>query len=128
MNIRTVIFAAAGLLLASAVHAENHAPNPYQTIEGWAKLPEGRVWGATSAIYPAKDGKHIWIAERCGANSCVDSDLDPVLLFDQEGNLVRSFGAGLFAWPPEFCPASITLLRSRNWLCFFKSCSVRLSR
>ena len=93
------ILAAAVLMLGASAYAGNHAPNPYRTIEGWGKLPDGRVWGAISAIYPAKDGKHIWLAERCGANSCVDSDLDPVLLFDQEGNLVRSFGAGMFAWP-----------------------------
>jgi len=79
--------------------AQNHAPNPYRTIEGWAKLPDGREWGSTSAVYPAPDGKHIWVAERCGANLCVDSDDDPVMLFDESGNLVRSFGAGLIAWP-----------------------------
>jgi sugar lactone lactonase YvrE len=92
--------AAMGLLLGVGVAtAANHAPNPYETVEGWAKLPQGRTWGATSAIYPANDGQHIWVAERCGANSCVGSDLDPVLLFDQQGKLVRSFGAGLIAWP-----------------------------
>lgn len=85
------------MLLAGLVHAE--LPNPYTAIEGWGKLPDGRKWGATSAIYPAKDGKHIWVAERCGANSCIGSDVDPILLFDQAGNLVRSFGAGMFAWP-----------------------------
>ncbi|MFV2091220.1 MAG: peptidyl-alpha-hydroxyglycine alpha-amidating lyase family protein, partial [Pseudomonadales bacterium] len=47
----------------------------------------------------ANDGKHIWVAERCGANVCVGSDADPVLLFDLDGNLIRSFGAGLIAWP-----------------------------
>jgi sugar lactone lactonase YvrE len=87
------------LLLVSAAGAQNHAPNPYETIEGWAKLPPGRSWGATSAIYPANDGEHIWIAERCGANLCVDSDLDPVMLFDRDGNMVRSFGAGMIVWP-----------------------------
>jgi sugar lactone lactonase YvrE len=71
----------------------------YITVQGWAKLPAGRQWGATSAIYPAVDGKHIWIAERCGSNSCVGSDLDPVLLFNAAGELVRSFGAGMIAWP-----------------------------
>lgn len=84
---------------ASDADAQNHAPNPYRTIEGWAKLPDGRTWGATSAVYPANDGKHIWIAERCGANLCVDSDLDPVLLFDQKGKVVKSFGAGMITWP-----------------------------
>jgi DNA-binding beta-propeller fold protein YncE len=84
---------------ATVSQAQNHAPNPYETIEGWAKMPAGREWGSTSAVFPAPDGKHIWVAERCGANSCVGSDLDPVLLFDEEGKLVRSFGAGLITWP-----------------------------
>lgn len=90
-----VLFLAASGMVA----AENHVPNPYKTVAGWAKLEQGRVWGALSAIYPARDGKHIWIAERCGANSCVDSDLDPIMLLDETGNVVKSFGAGLFAWP-----------------------------
>ena len=87
------------LLFGSVAHAENYAPNPYKTVAGWGKLPEGRTWGSTSAIYPTRDGKHIWVGERCGTNVCVGSDLDPILLFDLEGNLVRSFGAGLIAWP-----------------------------
>jgi hypothetical protein len=87
------------VLAASVVCAQNDAPNPYTTIEGWAKLPAGRVWGSTSAVYPANDGKHIWIAERCGANLCVGSNLDPVMLFDADGKVVRSFGAGRITWP-----------------------------
>jgi sugar lactone lactonase YvrE len=46
------------------------------------------------------------VAERCGANTCVAdpatgkmSTLNPVLLFDEKGNLVRSFGAGMMAFP-----------------------------
>jgi len=87
------------LFLAGAALGQNSAPNPYQAVEGWAKLPEGREWGATSAVYPANDGKHIWVAERCGANLCVGSDVDPVLKFDQDGNVVKSFGAGMIVWP-----------------------------
>lgn len=26
---------------------QNDAPNPYATIDGWAKLPQGREWGST---------------------------------------------------------------------------------
>lgn len=85
------------LLLGGAT--QSCIDNPYTAEPGWGKLPEGRTWGATSAIYPTNDGRHIWVAERCGANVCVDSDLDPILLFDLDGNLVRSFGAGLIAWP-----------------------------
>ncbi|MBI3399888.1 MAG: hypothetical protein HY048_00590 [Acidobacteria bacterium] len=83
----------------------NDLPNPYQSIEGWAKLPEGRTWGSTSAVDVDKDGKSIWVAERCGANSCLDraagkmSDLPTVLKFDASGKLVKSFGAGLLIFP-----------------------------
>jgi sugar lactone lactonase YvrE len=89
----------ATVLLPMPGAAQMTAPNPYRSVEGWAQLPDGREWGATSAVYPAPDGEHIWVAERCGANLCVESDVDPVLLFDPEGNVVRSFGAGLIAWP-----------------------------
>ena len=86
-------------LLSGVSSAQNSAPNPYETIDGWARLPDGRTWGSTSAVYPANDGKHIWVAERCGANLCIGSDLDPVMLFDLDGNVVKSFGAGLIVWP-----------------------------
>ena len=65
----------------------------------WGALPDGRDYGAVSAIYPAPDGMSMWVAERCGANLCVESDADPVLRFDLDGNLLTSFGAGLMAWP-----------------------------
>ncbi|MDE2720700.1 peptidyl-alpha-hydroxyglycine alpha-amidating lyase family protein [Candidatus Palauibacter polyketidifaciens] len=84
---------------ARALEAQLTAPNPYMAMDGWGQLPDGRAWGATSAVYPAPDGEHIWVGERCGANLCVESDVDPILLFDTEGNVVRSFGSGLIAWP-----------------------------
>jgi sugar lactone lactonase YvrE len=77
---------------------QNTYPNPYRTIANWAKLPEGRKWGSTSAIEVDRAG-HIWIAERCGANSCAGSTLNPVLEFDSTGKLLKSFGAGLFIFP-----------------------------
>ena len=77
----------------------NYAPNPYRTIEGWAKLPEGRAWGSTSAVDIDKDGTSIWVAERCGANSCVGSNLATVMKFDSTGIMVTSFGAGMMAFP-----------------------------
>jgi len=89
-------------LLALAVLAVPAAAqqNPYRVVEGWAKLPAGRVWGSTSAVFPAADGRGIWVGERCGENTCVGhDDLDPILLFDAAGNLVRSFGKGLVLWP-----------------------------
>ncbi len=96
---RILFLLAVGSSMCGISHAQNSAPNPYETIANWAKLPAGRVWGATSAVFPANDGRNIWIAERCGANLCVGSDLDPVMLFDQEGNVLKSFGSGMITWP-----------------------------
>jgi sugar lactone lactonase YvrE len=68
--------------------------------EAWGELPDGRSWGAASAIYPAPDGRSIWVAERCGQNTCIGrEEMDPILQFDLEGRLLQSFGAGLIAWP-----------------------------
>ena len=71
----------AGAVAASAAAQEipapvNSLPNPYHTIEGWAKMPEGRTWGSTSAVAVDRDGQSIWVAERCGTNSCVGSSLE----------------------------------------------------
>ena len=85
---------------AVEVAAQMIAPNPYAVVPGvWAELPDGRTWGAASAIYPAPDGMSIWVAERCGANSCADAHVDPILRYDLEGNLMTSFGADMIYWP-----------------------------
>src|SRR5262249_11368720 len=89
----------------TAAQPTNDAPNPYQSMESYFKLPEGRTWGSTSAVEIDKDGKSIWIAERCGQNSCLDrasgqmSPLDPILHFDASGKLIKSFGAGMLIFP-----------------------------
>src|SRR5271154_5582 len=74
-----VIAAASGLgakapTVADTKEPTNDASNPYRTIEHWAKLPDGRKMGSTSAIDIDRDGKSIWVAERCGANSCLDRE------------------------------------------------------
>jgi DNA-binding beta-propeller fold protein YncE len=71
----------------------------YRAVEDWASLPEGRAWGAVTGVALDPDGRHVWVLDRCGENSCLGSDLDPIFKFDLDGNLVSSFGAGLFAWP-----------------------------
>jgi DNA-binding beta-propeller fold protein YncE len=61
--------------------------------------------GSTSAVDIDKDGKSVWVAERCGANSCLDREtndvkkIDMILKFDENGNVVKSFGAGLLIAP-----------------------------
>lgn len=93
------IAAAASAQAVPQVEPTNKLPNPYETIVGWAKMPEGRVWGSTSGVGIDKDGESVWVAERCGANSCVGSTLDPILKFDKNGNFVRSFGSGMVQVP-----------------------------
>ena len=89
----------------------NSLPNPYRSIENWAKMPEGRVWGSTSGVGVDRDGSSVWVAERCGVLAapsqmkpgqpfaCDGSSLDPILKFDASGTLVTHFGAGMLLFP-----------------------------
>src|SRR5690349_18627352 len=81
----------------------NSQPNPYNTIDHWGQLPEGRTWGSTSAVDIDRDGKSIWVAERCGANSCAGKTDPPILKFDSSGKLLKSFGSGMFIFPHGIC-------------------------
>src|SRR5262252_1148904 len=91
--------------VAQDVQPTNDAPNPFTTVKEYFKLPAGRSWGSTSAVDIDKDGKSIWIAERCGQNSCLDRtagkmmDVPTVMKFDANGTLVTSFGAGMLIFP-----------------------------
>jgi sugar lactone lactonase YvrE len=83
----------------------------------WARLPGGREMGPPASVYVDIDGESIWAAIRCDETSplpvnaggrfgidCLDAngrikDFDTVFKFDPKGNVVRSFGKGMFAWP-----------------------------
>jgi DNA-binding beta-propeller fold protein YncE len=88
----------------------------YRLAEPWAKLPGGRKMSAVGKLVAAPDGNSIWAVIRCAppdepavhapksapklfGYECRDSDLDPVVQFDLDGNVIRSFGGGLFIWP-----------------------------
>ena len=62
------------MILATATIAV--AGHPFKATPGWGDI--GREWGSTSAVYTTKDG-NIWVAERCGENTCVGhEDLDNI--------------------------------------------------
>ena len=100
MKLATLLITIA-FLLQGEIQPTNSLPNPYETIKNWGKLPAGRMWGSTSAVEIDKDGKSLWVAERCGQNTCLDrangqmSPFPPILKFDTAGNLVKSFGEGM---------------------------------
>lgn len=77
----------------------NNLPNPYETVRDWGTLPDGRRWGSVSAINVDIDGIHVWAADRCGANSCAESNVAPIVKLDPAGNVVQAIGAELFMWP-----------------------------
>ena len=93
-----VAFSAASVFVEAQIQPTNSLPNPYQTVENWAKLPEGRMWGSTAGVAIGPNG-NIWVAERCAANTCAGSNLAPILEFDPSGKLLTSFGAGMFVFP-----------------------------
>ena len=89
----------------------NDLPNPYRTV-AFGTLPDGRSWGALSAVGIDNDGESVWVAYRCGSNastppggqpfafdSCANSTFPAVMKFDASGKLLKSFGVGLFVMP-----------------------------
>ncbi|HUR36032.1 MAG TPA: peptidyl-alpha-hydroxyglycine alpha-amidating lyase family protein [Vicinamibacterales bacterium] len=91
--------AAMVVVAAVAPGPYNDLPNPYDTVSDYFKLPDGRSWGSTSTVDIDKDGVSIWAAERCGANSCAGSKVDPVFKFNKDGTIATHFGGGLFNFP-----------------------------
>jgi DNA-binding beta-propeller fold protein YncE len=80
--------------------ADKALRNPYARDETFFKLPAGRELGSTSAIAVDKDGKSIWIAERCGGQDlCAGSHVAPVMKFDEHGKFVKGFGADQISYP-----------------------------
>ena len=58
----------------------------YRVVENWAKLPDG--WTLTDVAAVAVDSKdRVYVFNR-GAH--------PMIVFDRDGNFVKSWGEGLF--------------------------------
>ncbi len=83
----------------------------------WARLPGGREMGPPASVHVDVDGESIWALIRCDETSpvpvaaggrfgidCLGRDnkiknIDTVFKFDSKGNVVKSFGSGMFIWP-----------------------------
>jgi sugar lactone lactonase YvrE len=77
----------------------NSAPNTYRPDEGWAKQPMGRGFGSTIGLQVDRDGKSMWIYDRCGGDSCERSKIAPLNKYDASGRVVASLAAGLTTFP-----------------------------
>ena len=94
----------------AAQSQQTQLPNPYRLVEGWPTLPQhmnGGRWG--ELIRAELDLKgNIWVFHRCfntvpaGAATCVGRSEPPILRFDPSGQLLSSFGEGMFAFPHGF--------------------------
>jgi len=84
---------------SQATSDPNPAVNPYQPDEGWAKQPMGRGFGSTIGLNVARDGRSMWIFDRCGSNNCEVSNIAPLNKYDPSGRLVASIGTGMFNFP-----------------------------
>ena len=84
------IAVAAVALSAVPTYAQdaNSAPNAYRLEEGWAKQPMGRGNGSTIGLNVDRDGKSMWIYDRCGGNSCEGSKIAPLNKYDASGRVV----------------------------------------
>src|ERR1700692_4682102 len=86
-------------LLAGTALAQsdpNSAPNPYREDSGGAKHGAGRNFGSTPGLALDRDGKSLWVFDRCGGNGCENSNIDPVTKYDASGKVVTPFGAKMF--------------------------------
>src|SRR4051812_31820784 len=86
--------------LSKRSDADKALPNPYDRNETWFRMPAGRPLGSANGIGIDKDGKSVWIIERCGGQDvCINSHVAPIIKFDANGNFVKAFGADMITYP-----------------------------
>ena len=99
-----LFFSITSLFLHNGIAQQNtllpEYPNNYTIYEDLVQMPDDREMGSGNAIDVDSQG-NIWVFERCGGNqgACLESNVDPILKFNPEGEILTSFGAGMFVWP-----------------------------
>lgn len=84
----------------AAIGMGNSYPNPYRRVEPWGELPanyEGQMPSPIGAE-TGPDGL-VYSLLRCRNNGCRNQPQDPIVVWDLQGKLVRSFGAGATEGP-----------------------------
>jgi DNA-binding beta-propeller fold protein YncE len=99
-----VLVAVLGMVAGGAAPAQkpdaprNDLPQPYRTTRDWGELPPGIKWAAVTAVEPAPDGT-IYVVHRCFANSCAGRAEAPILKYDANGKLLKTWGERMFVFP-----------------------------
>ena len=104
--------ACAGALAQTSYPTPRELPDPYRLVEGWPAIPKsmnGGHWGEVIRVHVAPNG-NVWVFQRCfnvvppGHATCINRGPanPPILEFNPAGALIRSFGAGLYAYPHGF--------------------------
>ena len=55
---------AASYATTTSAEVVAQASEEYRAIPDWAKLPEGREWGAVTGVFPDPDGRHLWVPNK----------------------------------------------------------------
>ena len=99
--VAVVVVAAFSSIVSTQSREEprNDLPQPYRTTRDWGQLPAGATkWGAITAVEPAPDGS-IYVVHRCFTNSCAGRTEAPIVKYDANGRILKSWGEGLFIFP-----------------------------
>jgi len=88
---QSIVWALAVLLALFSTSAFSNGlktgpPLPHKLVKDWAKLPKGWNFGESSGVAVDKQD-NVWVFNR-GAH--------PVIQFDKHGNMLQSWGDGLF--------------------------------
>jgi sugar lactone lactonase YvrE len=83
---------------ASAESASASLTSPFRLAENWAQLPEDFVWGEAIAVEMDGDG-NLYVFHRCSSDTCVDRTEPPLVKLSPSGELLMSWGEGLFVYP-----------------------------
>src|SRR2546423_1573812 len=74
------------MFIGASAAQQPATPNPYKSVENWAKLPPGIQWGQVSGVEFDSHG-NLWVIHRTDP---------PIMAFDPQGKFLKSFGDGMF--------------------------------
>jgi len=102
-KIGLVVFVVSMVAVSTSCREEQIREVSYNLVEGWAELPEGiEAWGQTIGV-EIDTGGNLLVFQRCFASNCIGRDEVPAFLkYNSDGQLVDSWGEGMFVWPHGF--------------------------